>query len=67
MNYKVKWTKEFVAGHLKGIWFDSELGFITLELATEYVAFLHKHKTKPVTPCVGTSSYICHMARIVVD
>lgn len=63
-KYVVKWSKEFVTGHLKGIWYDSSLGFECLDSATRYVAFLHEHKEKPVE-AFGGSDYLCHLARIV--
>lgn len=63
--YLVKWTKEFTSGPLKGLFYDSQLSFVNLNDATEYVAHLHRHRDVPVTPCAGIDYYICHGARIV--
>lgn len=63
--YIVKWTKEFTSGPLKGIFYDSELDFNSLDSAAKYVNFLHAHKTIPVKPCAGIDEYICHLPRIV--
>lgn len=63
MQYIVKWSKEFVNGNLKGIWYDTELSFSSLELACNHVNYCHAHKTKPVK-AINSSDYLCHMARI---
>jgi len=62
-EFTVKWSKEFTKGPLKGLFYDSELSFPTLETACSYIAFLHAHKTIPVK-AIGNDDYICHMARI---
>lgn len=63
-KYIVKWSKEFIGGHMDGVWINSKLEFPTLESASDYVNFLHEHKTMPVD---GSSPYLCHMARIVME
>ncbi len=61
--YKVKFSRYFVNGNLKGIMVDSSLSFPTLELACDYVKFCHMHCKIPVK-AFGGSDYTLHMSRI---
>ena len=60
----VKWSKYFVNGSLKGLWFDASLDFDSLDAATHYMAFLHGHVVIPVK-AIGGTDYTCHMATLV--
>ncbi len=59
----VKWSKYFVSGSIKGLWFDTSLNFDSLDAATHYMAFLHGHALIPVK-AIGGADYTCHMARL---
>jgi hypothetical protein len=61
----VKWSKQFVSGPLKGIWYDSQLDFADLGEAIRYVEFLRSHKNEPVKS-IGGGDYLCHISRLVV-
>jgi hypothetical protein len=65
MKYKVLFTKHFTSGSLAGLTFDdSVVCFPSLDLACQYVTWLHKHSIKPVVTRWG-SSYTCHGARVI--
>lgn len=64
---KVKASKYFVSGNLKGITVDFELSMANLESANDYMRFAHAHAEKPVSPCVGSDAYVIFGARIVAE
>ena len=62
--YKVKFTKYFTKGLIvKGLSIECQLTFATLDAATDYVNWCHKHQEKPVKS-LDRSEYTCHLARI---
>lgn len=63
---KVKATKYFVNGNMKGLTYDFELSMANLESANDYMNFCHEHAEKPVE-AFGSSNYIIFGARIVKE
>lgn len=61
--YQVKFTKEFVSGHIKGLTYDSAMLFNNKTSAENYVAFLKKHHEKPVR-AFGGADYVCINVRL---
>lgn len=59
----VKFTKEFVSGSLKGMFYDTTVKAHSLEDANEWINYCHAHKTLPVK-AIGGGDYIIHLARI---
>lgn len=64
---KVKFSKYFVLGILKGLTVDCELSMANLESANEYMNFCHEHANKPVNPIVGSDPYVIFGSRIVKE
>ena len=62
-KYQVKFMRYFTSGNLEGLTFDSSLGFASLDSATDYMAFLLAHTSKPVDT-IGGSPYTCHVIRL---
>lgn len=64
-KFEVKFMKYFVDGPLKGLTFDTTLGFNNLESAQQYAGFLIAHSEKPVFSA-DKAPYTCHVIRINV-
>lgn len=62
-KFRVKYMKHFAKGPLKGIAVDANVGFETLEAATEHAAWCLDHTSKPVK-AIGNDDYTCHVIRI---
>ncbi len=64
MKFKVKFSKRFVSGNLKGITIESELSMANLDSANDYIQFCNEHSEVPVV-AFGGSDYTIFGARIV--
>lgn len=60
---KVTFTKEFVSGNLKGLFFDTAMSVPDLDHANRLMAWCHKHKAVAVESIDG-NDYLIHMATI---